>query len=85
MEEIMEDVINENDESIDYEDLPKRLMKSRVILPNSLQEWEFANQYFRDHLHCNNEIKDVNKEINDMQKKIYEYFSETYRQVKERN
>ena len=44
----------------------------------------YANQYFRDHLHHNNEIKYINKEISDMQNKIYEYFSETYRQVKKK-
>ena len=82
MEEIVNDSTNENDEIIDYEDLPKGLIKRGVILPNSLHEWERANEYFRDHLHHNNKVKDVNKEINDMQNKIYEYFSETHGQVK---
>ena len=86
VEEITEVVINENEEIIDYEDLLERLMKSGVILSNSAQEWECANQYLRDHLHHNNEIKDVSKEINGMQNKIceYFYFSETYGQVKEK-
>ena len=50
----------------------------------SVQEWERANEYFREHLHHNNEVKDVNKEINDMQNKTYEYFSETQGQVKDK-
>ena len=49
-----------------------------------MQEWERANEYFREHLHHNNEVKDVNKEINDMQNKTYEYFSETQGQVKDK-
>ena len=55
-----------------------------MILPNSVQEWERANKYFRDHLHHNNKVKDVSKEINDMQNKICEYFSETHGQVKDK-
>ena len=47
-------------------------------MPSSAQEWERANDYFRDHLHRNN------KEINDIQNKIYEYFSETHGQVKDK-
>ena len=82
MEEIVNDSKNENDEIIDYEDLPKGLIKRGVILPNSVQKWERGKEYFRDHLHHNNKVKDVNKEINDMQNKIYEYFSETHGQVK---
>ena len=49
-----------------------------MILPSSAQEWERANDYFRDHLHRNN------KEINDIQNKICEYFSETHGQVKDK-
>ena len=55
-----------------------------MILPNSVQEWERANEYSREHLHHNNKVKDVNKEINNMQNKIYEYFSETHGQVKDK-
>ena len=84
MEETVNDATYENDDLIDYEDLPKSLIKRGAILPNSVQEWECANKYFRDHLHHNNKVKDSNKEINDMQNKIYEYFSETYRQVKDK-
>ena len=60
------------------------MIKRGVILPNSVQEWERANKYFRDHLHHNNKVKDVSKEINDMQNKICEYFSETHGQVKDK-
>ena len=84
MEETVNDATYENDDLIDYEDLPKSLIKRGVILPNSVQEWECANKYFRDHLHHNNKVKDSNKEINDMQNKIYEYFSETHGQVKDK-
>ena len=66
MEEIVNDATYKNDEIIYYEDLPKGLIKKGVILPNSVQEWEHANEYFRDHLHYNNEVKDVNKEIKSM-------------------
>ena len=47
-------------------------------------QWERANEYFRDHLHHSNKVKDVNKEINHMQNKIYEYFSETHGHVKDK-
>ena len=50
VEEIVNDATYENDEIIDYEDLPKGLIKRGLILPNSAQEWERANEYFRDHL-----------------------------------
>ena len=56
-----------------------------MILANSAQGWELANEYFRHHLHHNNKVKDVNKEINDMQNKIYQYFSETHGQVKDKD
>ena len=82
-EEIVNDATYENDEIIDYEDLPKWLIKRGVILPSSVQEWERANEYFRDHLYHSNKVKDVKKEIYDMQNKTYEYFSETYGQVKD--
>ena len=91
-EEIVNDAAYENDEIIDYEDLPKWLIKRGVILPssvqeweraNGVQEWERANEYFRDHLYHSNKVKDVKKEIYDMQNKTYEYFSETYGQVKD--
>ena len=84
MEEILNNATYENDEIIDYEDLPKGLIKRRVILPNSVQEWEHANEYFRGHLRHSNKVKDANKEINDMKNKIYEYFCETHRQVKDK-
>ena len=64
--------------------LPKGLIKRGVILPNTVQEWERANEYFRVNIHHNNEIKDVIKEINDMQNKIYDYFSETSVQVQDK-
>ena len=60
------------------------LIKRGVILPYSVQEWERANDYFRDHLHLNNKVNDVNKEMKDMQNKIYKYFSETHGQVKDK-
>ena len=60
------------------------LIKRGVILPNNVQEWERANDYFRDHLHLNNKVKDVNKEMKDMQNKIHKYFSETHGQVKDK-
>ena len=85
VEEIVNDATNENDEIIDYEDSPKGLIKRGVILPITVREWERANEYFRVNIHHNNEIKDVNKEINDMQNKIYDYFSETYGQVKDKD
>ena len=44
VEEIVNDAMNENDEIIDYEDLPKGLIKRGVILPNTVQEWERANE-----------------------------------------
>ena len=80
----MNDATYENDEIIDYEDLSKGLIKRGVILLNSVQEWQRANEYFRDYLHPNNKFKNVNREINDMQNKIYEYFSETHGQVKDK-
>ena len=57
MEEIANGATYENDEINDYEDLPKRLIKKWVILPNRVQEWKRANKYFRDHRHHNNEVK----------------------------
>ena len=57
MEEIANGATYENDEINDYEDLPKRLIKKWVILPNRVQEWKRANKYFRDHRHRNNEVK----------------------------
>ena len=84
VEEIANDATYENDEVIDYVDLPKGLIKRGVILPNNVQEWERASEYFREHLHHNNKVKDVNKEISDMHDIIYEYFSETHWQVKDK-
>ena len=78
MEELVNEATYEKDEIIDYEDLPKGLIKREVILLSSVEERERANEYFRDHLHHNNNVKDVNKEIYDIQTKIYEYFSETH-------
>ena len=46
MEEIANDATYDSDEIIGYEDLPKRLIKRGVILPNSVQEWGRANEYF---------------------------------------
>ena len=86
VEESANDATYENDGIIVYEDLPEELTKRGVILPNSVQERERANDYFRDHhqRHHNSKVKDVNKEINDMQNKIYEYFSQTHGQVKDK-
>ena len=84
VEEILNDATYDNDEIIDYEDLPKGLIKRGVILPNSLLEWERTNEYFRDHLHHSDKVKDINKEIKDIQNKIYEYFSETHAQLKDK-
>ena len=84
VEEIVNDATNENDEIIDYEDLPKELIKRGVILLNTVQEWENANEYFRVKIHHNNEIGYVIKEINHMQNKIYDYFPEKYGQVKDK-
>ena len=78
VEQIANDATYENDEVIDYVDLPKGLIKRGVILPNNVQEWERTSEYFREHLHHNNKVKDVNKDI------IYEYFSETHGQVKDK-
>ena len=58
VEETVKDAIYENDDIIDYEELPKNLIKRGVILSNSVQEWECANKYFRDHLHHNNKVTD---------------------------
>ena len=57
-------------------DMPKRFIKKGVILPNTEQDWESANEFFRSNLHHNNEILDIDNEINLMQSTIYNYFSE---------
>ena len=44
VEEIANDATYKNDEIIDYEDLPNGLIKREVILPNSVLEWERANE-----------------------------------------
>ena len=44
VEEIANDATYKNDEIIDCEDLPNGLIKREVILPNSVQEWERANE-----------------------------------------
>ena len=49
VEESANDATYENDGIIVYEDLPEELTKRGVILPNSVQERERANDYFRDH------------------------------------
>ena len=49
MEESANDATYKNDGIIVYEDLPEELTKRGVILPNSVQERERANDYFRDH------------------------------------
>ena len=49
MEESANDATYENDGIIVYEDLTEELTKRGVILPNSVQERERANDYFRDH------------------------------------
>ena len=55
-----------------------------MFLPNSVHDWESANEFFRIHIHHNANIEDVNSEIRDMQNTIYNYFSEIYGSVKDR-
>ena len=89
--ELFEDAVEEiNDMSsddnennlIDLIDLPKGEIKKGVFLPNSVQDWESANEFFRRNIHHNANIKDVNSEIRDTQNTIYNYFSETYGSIK---
>ena len=56
--------------------MPKRIIKKGVILPNTEQDLESANEFFRSNLHHNNGILDIDNEICLMQSTIYNYFSE---------
>ena len=53
-----------------------------MFLPNSVQDWESANDFFRMSIHHNANVEDVNSEIRDMQNTVYYYFSETHGSVK---
>ena len=59
-------------------DLPKGEIKNRVFLPNSVQDLESANEFFRTNIYHSANIEDVNSEIRDIQNTIYNYFSETH-------
>ena len=78
------DVDDDENNIIDLIDLPKGQIKKGVFLPNSVHDWESANEFFRINIHHNANIEDVNSEFRDMQNTIYNYFSEIYGSVKDR-
>ena len=49
-----------------------------MFLPNSVQDLESANEFFRTNIYHSANIEDVNSEIRDMQNTIYNYFAETH-------
>ena len=60
---------NETDDNennlINLIDLPKGKIKKGVFLPNSVQDWESANEFSRMNIHRNANIEDLNSEIRD--------------------
>ena len=62
--------------------LPKGEIKRRVLLPNSVQDWESARKFFRMNMHHNANIEEQwNKR--GMQSKTYNYFLETHGSAKD--
>ena len=64
MEEINDIPTDYNENNlIDLIDLHKGEIKKGVVLPNGVQDWKSANEFFRMNIHYNANIENVNSEI----------------------
>ena len=71
MEEIHDIPTDDNENNLFHLiDLPNGEIIKGVLLPNSVQDWESAHEFFRTNIHHNANIEDVNSKIRDMQNTI---------------
>ena len=85
MPDIRDFLIREPEESnIGYEEsdlnerLPKNLLKKGVQLPKCDQEWQRANEVFRDKLSKDIDFNDLETAFNHLQETMYTVFSNRY-------
>jgi hypothetical protein len=77
IEQLNNSAVENHDDNV-IGDCIKRIPKKGIKLPKSSAEWNIANDFFKLHLNCNNEIEDINKEIKNIQNTLYDYFADNY-------
>ena len=68
------DTDNSDDESIINH--AKIIPKKGIKLPKTTEEWNTANEYFKQHLNSCENVNDIGVEIRNIQNAIYDYFAE---------
>ena len=77
-EEQLDDVY----EADDVDKITKKVIKKGVLLPKNSTQWKQANDFFKEKLQPDKEIQDIDSEILNLQNMIYNFFLNSYGNVK---
>ena len=66
----------------DVDKITKKVIKKGVLLPKNSTQWKQANDFFKENLQPDKEIQDIDSEILNLQKMIYNFFLNSYGNVK---